>query len=91
MRADEWKSILVRVDVSQRNLPPAHSVAEVALRAVLPAMNVGVTILAIAAHVGKHRIGVALLAGNSRVQAAQRITGLAVIKLRLAAYRLPRR
>ena len=91
MRADEWKSILVRVDGLKGNLPPAHAMAEIALRPVFPAMQVGVTILAVAAHVREHWIEVALLAGNTGVQAAQWITSLVVIKLGLVAYRLPGR
>jgi hypothetical protein len=42
-------------------------VAEIALRAVFPAMKVGMTILAIAPDVCKHWIEVALLAGDGRV------------------------
>jgi hypothetical protein len=67
MRADQRKTILMRVDVLERNLPPVYAVAEIALCSVLPAMKVGVTILAIAANVREHRIEMALLAGHTRV------------------------
>jgi hypothetical protein len=89
MRTDERETILMRVDVLKRNLPPAHAVARIALGPVLPAMQVGVTILAIAAHLRKHWIEVALLAGNTRVQALQGIAGLVVIKLGFTAEGLP--
>src|ERR1700690_2365899 len=65
--------------------------AELALCSVFPPVQVGMTVLAIAAHVGKHRIDVAILARHADVQATQRISGLAVIKLGLGANRHPGR
>ena len=64
---------------------------DIALSPVFPAMQIGVTILAIAAYLREHRIEVALLAGNTRVQASQWIASLVVIKLRFTADRLPGR
>jgi hypothetical protein len=78
------------IDGMDGDLPAIDPVAGIALRPVFPSMKVGMTVLAVTAHVGEHRIDVAFLARHSHVHAAQRITGFAVIKLRLAADRLPR-
>jgi hypothetical protein len=63
--------------------------ASIALSSVLPPMQVGMAVLAIAADVREHWVEVALLARNTRVQPSQWIPGLAVIKLGPATYRLP--
>jgi hypothetical protein len=91
MRADEWETILVRVDGLERNLPSTYAVADIALSSVFSAMEIGVTILAIAAYVREDRIEVTLLANNRCVQTSQWICSFVVIKLRLAADRLPGR
>jgi hypothetical protein len=89
--ADERKTVLVLVDGMNGNLPPIHPVVKVALRPVFPPMKISVAILATAPHVGKNRIDVTFLARHFRVQAAQRVPGLAVIKVRFAADRSPGR
>jgi hypothetical protein len=87
--ADQRKAILMLIDGVDRDLPAIDPVAGIALRPVFPSMKVGMAVLAVAAHVGENRIDVAFLARHSHVHAAQRIAGFAVIKLRLAADRLP--
>lgn len=89
MSPDQRKTVLVLVDGVHRNLPPRDFVAEVALRSILAAMNVGVAILAIRAHARKNRIDMALLAAHVAVHAKEREAGFAVIKLGLTANRLP--
>jgi hypothetical protein len=65
MRADQGEAILVRIHVLKRHLPTADLVAEVALRAILPPMNVGMAVLAIATNVGEHGMYVALLTSDA--------------------------
>jgi len=89
--ADQRKTILMFVDRLDQNLPAADAVAEVAFRAIFPPVNVGMTILAIAAQVSEYRVDVTFLACHAQVQAAQWITGFVVVEVRLRADRLPRR
>ena len=89
VRSDQRKAVLVLVDRLERNHPSVHAVALFALRPHLAAMEVGVAVGALVAHIGEHGFGVAFHAGHVLVQAAQRITGLAVIELGHAADGLP--
>ena len=73
------------IDVVDGDLPAIDPVAQVALGSVLAAVQVGVTILALTAHVGENRIDVALLTGHPGVHASQRVRRLAVIKLGILA------
>lgn len=91
VRANQGKTILMLTDGVDRDLPSALPVAEVALRAILPPVQIGVAILAILPNVGEDRVDVAILASHSRVQAPQRVTSLVVIKLRSGANRFPGR
>jgi hypothetical protein len=89
--ADQRKTILVLVDGLDENLPATDAVAKVALCSIFPPVDVGMTILTIAAHVGEYRIDVAFLACDTQVQAAQWITGFVVVEIRLGADRFPGR
>ena len=89
VRADQREAVLVLANGFQRDRPAVDAVALLALRSHLAAVNVGMAIGALVAHVGKHRIGMALLAGNVLVQAAQRVPRLVVIEFRHFADRLP--
>jgi len=91
MGADQRKAVLMLIDGMDRDLPAIDPVAGIALRPVFPSMKVGMAILAVAAHVGEHRIDVAFLARHSHMHATQGVTGFSVIKLRFAADRFPRR
>ena len=91
MGADQRKTVLVLVDGMNGHFPAVDPVAEVALRSILPSVQIGVAILAVATHVGKNRIDVTLLARQVRVHAAQGVPGSAVIEIRLAANRPPGR
>jgi hypothetical protein len=71
------------IDVVHRNCPTVGGVTQVALRAILPPMNVGVTVLALLTCIRKHRINVALLASYFRMHAAKRKRSFGVIELRL--------
>jgi len=70
MCADQWKTILMRVDGLDQNLPASYPMAEVALRSIFPPVKVGMTILTIASHIGENGVDMAFFAGNAQVQAA---------------------
>jgi hypothetical protein len=78
---DERKAVLVLVDVVHRYLPAIDAVAKITFGSVLAAMDVSVTVLALASDVGEYAIDMALLAGDIHVHTAQRIPGFSVIKL----------
>ncbi|HUB02428.1 MAG TPA: hypothetical protein VL983_07075 [Terriglobales bacterium] len=67
MRSDQRKTVLVRIDILQRNLPTTDFVAEITLRPILASMDVGMAVLAVMADVGEDRMGVAFLASNCYV------------------------
>jgi hypothetical protein len=83
VRADQGKTVLVFIDGMNGNLPAGDAVTEVALRSVFAPVDIGVTVLAIASHVGENWIRVAFLAGHVGMQAAQRKAGLAMIEVGL--------
>jgi hypothetical protein len=70
VRADQRKTVLVLIDGMNGNLPAGDAVTEVALRSVFAPVNVRMTVLAIASHVGEYGIHVAFLAGHVGMQAA---------------------
>lgn len=73
VHAEQRKAIEVIVDRLHRHVPAIDRMALGAVRSHLAAVNVGVAIGAILAHVGEHRFQVAAGAGNFFVHAAQRI------------------
>ncbi len=89
VRPGQRETIVVLLNLVDRNLPAAHGVALLAIGAQLPAMNVGMTILAALAHVAEYRLGVALRTSDRRVHAAQRVSRLIVIEFRHRASRGP--
>lgn len=91
MRTDQWETVLMLVEVVNRNLPAIDTMAEIALGAVFSAMQVGMTILALPADIGEHGIDMAFLAEHLRVHAAQGIRRLVVIELGILADGHPRR
>lgn len=88
--ADQGESILVIAHRLQGDLPPLHRVALLALRAELAAVNVGVTVRAFGSDVREHEADMTLCAGNSLVQATQRVMRLVMIELHDIAQRFPR-
>lgn len=89
MRTDQWKTVLMIFDGIQRNLPAFYRVAALAIGAKLAAMHVGVAIGTVSAHLLEHQVCVAFHASDFLVHAAQGITGLIVIELRIRPDRLP--
>ena len=89
VRANQRKSVLVFIDVVDRNRPAIGVVAQLALRAVLAAMQVSVAILALVGSVGEIEIGVAIAATHRRVAPAEGKAGLSMIELDLVPDNLP--
>lgn len=82
---DQRKTILMLIDGLDQNLPASYAVTEVALCSIFPPVNVGMTILTIATHIGEYRADVAFLAGHVQMQAAQWIASFVVIEIELRA------
>jgi len=80
VRAEQWKSVEVLLNRLDRDLPSEDGMALGAVLAELSAMNVGVTIGAVLANVGKNRFCVASRAGNFFVHAAKRVTRGVVVE-----------
>ncbi|MGA8310871.1 MAG: hypothetical protein WB755_12630 [Terriglobales bacterium] len=91
VRTDQRKAVLMLINRMDRDLPAIDPVARVALCPVFSSMKVGMTVLAVAAHVREHGIDVAFLARHSHMHTAQWVASFPVIKLRLAPDRFPRR
>ena len=89
MAADQRKPVLVIPDGLNRHLPALHVVATFAVCTHLPVMDVGVTIPAPGAGIGKNRFRVTLRARQVFVHTQQREAGFTVIKFRNSAYRFP--
>ena len=89
MRAEQREAVLVLIDHLHGNLPALHRVAGIALRTELAFVDVGVTVSAFLADVGKYEPGMTLRAGHAGVHATKRVTCLIVIELRDLANRLP--
>ena len=91
MSADERKAILMLIDGVNGHLPSGDLVAELALRAISAAVNVGMAVLTIGADVCENRVDVTSLAAHAAVQTEQRKTGLGVIEIGLFTNRSPLR
>jgi len=78
---NQREAVLMFVDVVDGDLPAVHPVADVALRSVLPAVQVSMAILALLANVAEDGIKMTFLAGHVDVHPAQGIGRLVVIKL----------
>lgn len=75
MRSYQRKAILVIANRIQGDIPPLDTVAAFAIRAELPAMDVGVAIGTVRAHILEDEAGMTLRATHLLVHAAQGITG----------------
>jgi len=91
VRTEQRETVLVLADGLCRDLPAAHRMAAFAVRAHLAAVQVGVTVGAVVAHIGEHGLDVALRAGDFLVQAAERVAGGVVIEFRDSADGAPAR
>jgi len=73
----------------QRDFPAFDRVALFALRAELPAVNIGVAVRALRAHVGEDQARVTQAALHGFMHAAQRIACLVMVEFRKIANGLP--
>jgi hypothetical protein len=89
VRTDQRKSILVLVDVVDRDLPAVRVMAEFALCPVFAPMQIRMAVLTFMRHVGEHEIGVTVDALYFCVTAAKRKPGLRVLELQLFAQWFP--
>jgi hypothetical protein len=89
VRADQREPVLMLIDVVHRHLPAIDAVAQIAFGSVLAAMDVGMTVLALASDVGEHAINMAFLAEDIHVHTPQWIARLSMIKLGILADRHP--
>jgi hypothetical protein len=87
--ADQGESVLMFVDVVDRNLPAVGCVAEFTLRAILAAMQIGVAVLTLARDVREVQIGMAVTAAHDCVAAPQRKTRVHVSEFGLGPNRFP--
>jgi energy-converting hydrogenase Eha subunit A len=89
MGAEEGKAILVNLSLLRDDSPARHGVTLRAIGAHFPLMNVGVTVLAILAHLGEHWLRVASRAFHLFVHSAQWVVGRVVVELEYTANRTP--
>lgn len=90
VRPHQGETVIVVLDLRDRNLPATYRVTLFAIGAKLALVNIGVAIGAACPYIGEHRLGMALRAAHALVQSAQREFGLAVVvKFRDRPDRLP--
>lgn len=89
MSAEERETILMVLNVLDRDAPALDRVTFLAASSKLPAMKVRMAIGALRAHAGKNWIRVAGLAVEFCVCAAKRKSGLLVTEIRETPYGLP--
>lgn len=70
MRTRQGEAVVVLLNLCNGNLPATYRMALFAVGAELPAMNVGMAVMATLAHIGEHRLDVALRAGYGLMHAA---------------------
>lgn len=89
MCTNQWKTVLVILNLFDRNHPSPDAVARLTGSAELALVNVGMAIRTLGSHIGKDRLGVALGTSHRLVHAAQRVAGPVVIKFRDCPNRFP--
>jgi len=90
VRAQEWKAVLVILDLLDGNLPAQHGMALRAIRAEFPPVNVRVAIGAIFADISEDGLDVTFVAFHFFVHAAKGIFGAVVVEFRNSANGPPR-
>lgn len=89
MRADQRKSILVLVDVVDRDLPAIWVMAQFALRPILSAMKICMAVLTLFWHMAEYEVGMTIHALYLRVPSVQRKIGSRMLELHSCSQRLP--
>lgn len=90
VRANQWETILMLVDVVDRDLPPIAVVAQLALRTILSSMQIGVTILALVRRICEVQVCMAIAACHGCMPAAQWKAGVRMVEVDLAWNYRPR-
>jgi len=89
VRSEQWKTILVLLDLLDGDLPSLDRVALLAGCPELTLVNVRVTVRASLAHIAEHGFGVALRTSHTLVHPAQREASLIVVEFRDRPDRFP--
>ena len=89
MCTDQRETILMLIDIVDRDLPAVGVVAQLAFGSVLTAMQVGMAVLALIRSIGKFQIVVAIATCDGRVSSTKRETGPGMIEFDLALNYLP--
>ena len=89
VRSSEGEPVIVLLDLLNRNLPSPNRVAGLAIGSQLPFVNIGMAVLAALSNVAKHRLYVALSAGDRLMHAAQRVARPVVVEFWNGSNRLP--
>lgn len=89
VRAGQGEPVHVHVDLADGNLPAADRVTVLAGSGHFAAVNVRMAVGALIADIGEHHLAMAVRAGHTLVQAAERKLRLVVVELRHGTGRLP--
>ena len=89
VRAHQWETVLVTLDLFHRCHPSLDRVTGLAVGTELALVNVGMAVGAFVTHIGKDRLGMTAGAGHTLMHATQGITGTVVIKFRDCADGFP--
>lgn len=87
--SQQWKAVLVILHLLDGNIPSLHRMTLRAIRAHLSLVHIGVTVLAVLAHIRENGFHMALRALHFFVHTAQGILGLVVIELKNRTDGLP--
>jgi len=87
--ANQWKAILVFINVVDGNLPSIRVMAEFTLRPVLATMQISVTVLAFCRNIAEYQISVAIAAFHFHVPPAQGKSGLRVFEFEFGPKWIP--
>ena len=91
VRSQQWKPVLVFLDLVDGNLPAGNRVTLCAIGAELPQVNVRMAIRAVLPDIGEDRLRMTFNASYFFVLSTQRISGFVVVELKHGAYWTPRR
>lgn len=89
VRSRQRKTVVVLLDLLNRNLPSPNRVAGLAIGSQLPFVNIGMAVLATLSDVAEHRFYVALSAGDGLVHAAQGVARPVVVEFWNGSNRRP--
>jgi hypothetical protein len=91
VRTQQWKSVFVLLNLLYCDLPSLYGMTLLAIGAKLATVNIRVAVRALGPDIRENGFGVALLAGDAFMHAAQGKFCAIMIKLRDSADRFPAR